>query len=86
MSWPLHPPGRDLVPILQKVLWAPGLVWTGAESVTPNSDLIPRKFHPLQVAILSSPSWATLAGVYQMVMKMTCACPLTTDYLGRRDF
>ena len=75
-----------MVPILQKVLWAPGPVWTGAESVTPNSDLIPREFHPWQVAILPSPSWPTLARVYQMVMKMTSACPLTTDYLDRSDF
>jgi len=60
--------------------------WTGAESVAPNSDLIPREVHPWQVAKLPSPFWPTLAGVYQMVMKMTCACSLTTDYLDRGDF
>jgi hypothetical protein len=27
--------GKDLVPIVQEVGWAPGPVWTGAENLTP---------------------------------------------------
>ena len=27
------PPGRDPVPIVEKALWAPGPVWTGAEDL-----------------------------------------------------
>jgi len=30
---PLFTPGKDTVPILQKVGWAPGPVWTGAENL-----------------------------------------------------
>jgi hypothetical protein len=29
------PQGRDPIPILQEVGWAPGPVWTGAENLTP---------------------------------------------------
>jgi len=33
---PCHfPAGKDLVPIVQEARWAPGLVWTSAESLTP---------------------------------------------------
>ena len=28
-------PGKDPVPIVQEVGWAPGLVWTGAENLAP---------------------------------------------------
>ena len=35
MPWPLFTPGKDLVPIVQEVGWAPGLVWTGAENLAP---------------------------------------------------
>jgi len=28
-------PGKDPVPIVQEAGWAPGLVWTGAENLTP---------------------------------------------------
>jgi len=28
-------PGKDLVPIVQDVWWAPGPVWTGAENLAP---------------------------------------------------
>ena len=31
---PLFPPGKDPVPIVQEVVWAPGPVWTGAENLT----------------------------------------------------
>ena len=31
----LFTPGKDLVPIVQKAGWAPGLVWTGAENLAP---------------------------------------------------
>ena len=30
---PLYPPGKDPVPIVQEVGWAPGSVWTGAEKL-----------------------------------------------------
>jgi hypothetical protein len=32
---PLYPRKRDLVPIAQKVGWAPGQVWTSAENLAP---------------------------------------------------
>jgi hypothetical protein len=34
-------PGKDPVPIVQKAGWAPGPVWTGAESLAPHRDSIP---------------------------------------------
>jgi hypothetical protein len=33
--WPLFAPRKDLVPIVQEAGWAPGLVWTGVENLTP---------------------------------------------------
>jgi hypothetical protein len=30
---PHFTPGKDPVPILQKAVWAPGAVWTGAENL-----------------------------------------------------
>jgi len=35
MPRPLFTPGKDTVPIVQEAGWAPGLVWTGAENLTP---------------------------------------------------
>ena len=35
MPQPLFTPGKDPVPIVQEAGWAPGLVWTGAEDLTP---------------------------------------------------
>jgi hypothetical protein len=35
MPRPLSTHGKDPVPILQEAGWAPGLVWTGAENLTP---------------------------------------------------
>jgi len=35
MTWPLFTTGKDPVPIIQEAGWAPGLVWTGAENITP---------------------------------------------------
>jgi len=32
---PLFTPGKDPVPIVQEVGWAPGTVWTGAENLVP---------------------------------------------------
>jgi hypothetical protein len=32
---PLFTPGKDPVPIVQEAGWAPGLVWTGVENLTP---------------------------------------------------
>ena len=31
----LFTPGKDTVPIVQEAGWAPGLVWTGVENLTP---------------------------------------------------
>jgi len=33
-------PGKNLVPIVQEVRWAPGPVWTGEENLSPNRDSI----------------------------------------------
>jgi len=38
--WPHFTPGKDLVPILQEVGWAPGSVWMGRKS-RPHWDSIP---------------------------------------------
>jgi hypothetical protein len=35
MSRPLSTPGKDPVPIVQEVGWAPGPVWTGVEILAP---------------------------------------------------
>jgi len=34
MLRPLYPYGRDLIPIVQKAGWAPGLIWMGAEKLS----------------------------------------------------
>ena len=38
---PLFTPGKDLVPIVQEAVWAPGLVWTGAEYLAPTGIRFP---------------------------------------------
>ena len=35
MPRPLFTPGKDPVPIVQEVEWAPGPVWTDAENLAP---------------------------------------------------
>jgi len=39
MPWPLYPWERGLVQIVQEAGWAPGLVWTGAENLTPTTGI-----------------------------------------------
>ena len=39
--WSLFTPGKDPVLIVQEDGWAPGLVWTGVENLTPHHDSIP---------------------------------------------
>jgi len=46
MPLPLFTPGKELVPIVQEVGWAPGPVWTGAANLTPHQDLMPRPSSP----------------------------------------
>jgi hypothetical protein len=46
---PLFTPGKDPVPIVQEAGWAPGLVWTGAENLTP-----PPRFDPWTVQPVAS--------------------------------
>ena len=41
MPWPLYPPGKDLIPIVQEAGWAPGPVWTGAENLAPTGRRSP---------------------------------------------
>ena len=38
---PLFTPGKDPVPIIQEVGWAPGPVWTGAENLAPTGIRFP---------------------------------------------
>jgi hypothetical protein len=45
-------PGKDLIPILQEVGWAPGPVWTGGKS-RPHRDSIPDRPARSSVAILT---------------------------------
>jgi len=33
------PPGKDPVPVVQEVGWAPGPVWTGAENLAPPTGI-----------------------------------------------
>ena len=40
MLWTLFIPGKDPVPIVQEVGWAPGPVWTGAENLATHRDSI----------------------------------------------
>ena len=35
MPWPLFTPGKDPVPTVREVGWAPGPVWTGTENFAP---------------------------------------------------
>jgi hypothetical protein len=50
------PPGKDPVPVVQKAGWAPGPVWTGAESLDPPPGYDPRTF---QSVVSSYTDWAT---------------------------
>ena len=41
-----YAPGKDPVPIVQEAGWAPGPVWTGAESLASHRDSIPGPSRP----------------------------------------
>jgi hypothetical protein len=41
------PPGKDPVPIVQEVGWAPGSVWTGAENLPPPPGFDPQTVQPV---------------------------------------
>jgi hypothetical protein len=43
---PLFTPGKDPVPIVQEVGWAPGPTWRGAENLAPQRDSIPGPSQP----------------------------------------
>lgn len=34
--WPLYPWKRDAVPVVQKTGWVSGMIWFGAENLTPS--------------------------------------------------
>jgi len=36
--WPLYLQERQLVPIAQEAVWAPGTVWTGVENLAPTKS------------------------------------------------
>jgi len=40
------PPGKDPVPIVQEVGWAPGPVWTVTDNLDPHLDSIPGPSSP----------------------------------------
>ena len=44
---PLFTPRKDPVPIVQEAGWAPGPVWTGAESLAPPPGFDPRTVQPV---------------------------------------
>ena len=44
-------PGKNAVPIVQEVGWAPGPVWTGAENLAHHRNSIPGPSSPQRVAI-----------------------------------
>jgi hypothetical protein len=39
-------PGKDPVPIVQEVGWAPGLLWMSVENLASHQDSIPEPFSP----------------------------------------
>jgi hypothetical protein len=41
------PPGKEPVPIVQEVGWAPGPIWTGAENLAPPPGFDPRTIQPV---------------------------------------
>ena len=45
---PLHPRGRDMIPIVQEAGWAPGQVWMSAEILSP------LEFNPRIIQIVAS--------------------------------
>jgi len=45
--WPLFTPGKDPVPIVHEVGWAPGPVWTGAEKMSPPLGFDPWNVQPV---------------------------------------
>jgi len=47
MSRPLFTPVKDPIPIVQEAGWAPGLVWTGAENLTPPPGFDPQTVQPV---------------------------------------
>jgi hypothetical protein len=47
MPRPLFTPGKDPVPIVQEVAWAPGPAWTSAENLAPPPGFDPRTVQPV---------------------------------------
>jgi hypothetical protein len=85
-SWPLTPQEETWYQFYRRLCGPQAGLDRCGKCHHPHSDLIPREFHPWQAVILPSPCWLTLAGEYQIVMKMICACNLTTDYFDRGGF
>ena len=44
---PLFIHGKDSVPVVQKAVWAPGSVWTGAEILAPQLGFDPQTVQPM---------------------------------------
>ena len=54
MPWPHFTPGKDPVPILQEVGWAPGPVWTGRKSYPHRGSIPDRPAHSQSLYRLSA--------------------------------
>ena len=66
---PHFTPGKDPVPILQDVEWAPGPVWTGGKS-RPHRDLIPDR--PAHVSYIYIPVYIYIyIYIYDITLRYT---------------
>ena len=68
---PHFTPGKDPVPVLQSVGWAPGPVWTGGK-FRPHRDSIPDRPTRSSVAIPTE-----LPGPYTYIYVCVCVCVYT---------
>ena len=69
---PLFNPGKDPVPIVQEVGWAPGPVWTGAENLAPTGIRSPdRPARSQSLYRLSYPGPKLVAGTVFISCSMT---------------
>ena len=82
---PLFTPGKEPVPIVQEVEWAPGPGWTGAENLTPTGirspDLQPVASHYTDYATRPTPEWvAGLKWILTGYLTILCNVKSTISY------
>ena len=80
---PLFTPGKDPVPIVQEAGWAPGLVWTGAENLSP-PGFDPQTVQPIAIRYTDCYLAHTLISRWSMNFLMGTKisyCVVKTAYL-----